>query len=527
MIRVNEIALSLDYDETALKKATAKKLNISIADIKYISLYKRSVDARKKDNVHFTATVDIKADNENKIVKKCKNAVFAEEYKYDLPKCRKLSKRPVIIGSGPCGMFAALILAQCGQNPIVIERGRDVDRRTKDVNEFWSGGVLDEKSNVQFGEGGAGTFSDGKLNTGTKDKRIRKVLEEFAENGSPKEILYLAKPHIGTDMLKKTVKNIREKIISLGGEYLFETRLTDIRSTDGRINAVVLERNNEVFTLETDNVILAIGHSARDTFKMLKEKNIAMEQKAFAMGVRIEHLQELINKSQYGSFWNDPNLSAADYKLAVHLSNGRGVFTFCMCPGGSVVAAASEHGRLVTNGMSEFARDKVNANSALLVGVNPDDFGSDDILAGVEFQRRLEEMAFNAGGENYHAPVQRVCDFLKKQKSVEIGSVVPSYPVGYTLTNLDICLPEYMTDSLREGIILMDKRLKGFADGDAVLTAVESRSSSPVRILRDENMQSVSLMGLYPCGEGAGYAGGIVSAAVDGIKAAEMILQFS
>ena len=527
MIRVNEIALSLDYDETALKKAAAKKLNISVADIKYISLYKRSVDARKKDNVHFTATVDIKADNENKIVKKCKNAVFAEEYKYDLPKCRKLSKRPVIIGSGPCGMFAALILAQCGQDPIVIERGRDVDRRTKDINEFWSGGVLDEKSNVQFGEGGAGTFSDGKLNTGTKDKRIRKVLEEFAENGSPKEILYLAKPHIGTDMLKKTVKNIREKIISLGGEYLFETRLTDIRSTDGKINAVVLERNNEVFTLETDNVILAIGHSARDTFKMLKEKNIAMEQKAFAMGVRIEHLQELINKSQYGSFWNDTNLSAADYKLAVHLSNGRGVFTFCMCPGGSVVAAASEHGRLVTNGMSEFARDKVNANSALLVGVNPDDFGSDDILAGVEFQRRLEEMAFNAGGENYHAPVQRVCDFLKKQKSVEIGSVVPSYSVGYTLTNLDICLPEYMTDSLREGIILMDKRLKGFADGDAVLTAVESRSSSPVRILRDEKMQSVSVKGLYPCGEGAGYAGGIVSAAVDGIKAAEMILQFS
>ena len=527
MIRLSDIKLPLDFDEYTLKKAAAKQLGVDAGTIRSAGIARRSIDARKKDNVHFTAIIDIKADNENKILKKCKNAVLVEEYKYDLPKCGKLPKRPVIIGSGPCGMFAALILAQCGQKPIIIERGRDVDSRTRDVDEFWSGGVLDEKSNVQFGEGGAGTFSDGKLNTGTKDKRIRKVLEEFAENGSPKEILYLAKPHIGTDMLKTTVKNIRQKIISLGGEYWFETKLTDIKFADGKINAVVLERNNETFTLETDNVILAIGHSARDTFEMLRDKNIAMEQKPFAMGVRIEHLQEMINKSQYGSFWNNKYLSAADYKLAVHLNNGRGVFTFCMCPGGSVVAAASEHGRLVTNGMSEFARDKINANSALLVGINPNDFGSSDILAGVQLQRRLEEMAFHAGGENYHAPVQRVCDFLKKQKSIETGSVIPSYQPGYTLTNLDICLPDFMADSLREGIVLMDKRLKGFADGDAVLTAVESRSSSPVRILRGENMQSVSVKGLYPCGEGAGYAGGIVSAAVDGIKAAEMILQFS
>ena len=527
MIRINEVALPLDYDESSLKKSAAKKLNVSLSEIQYVSVYKRSVDARKKDNVHFTATLDIKTDNENRILKKCRNAVLVEEYRYDLPVCHQLSKRPVIIGSGPCGLFAALVLAQCGQNPIVIERGRDVDSRTKAVSRFWTSGTLDETSNVQFGEGGAGTFSDGKLNTGTKDKRIRKVLLEFAEHGAPKEILYLAKPHIGTDMLKATVKNIRQTIISLGGEYFFETKLIHIKFSGGKINGVVLEKNGETFTLETDNVILAVGHSARDTFEMLKNTGIAMEQKPFAMGVRIEHLQELVNKSQYGAFWNNPCLSAADYKLAVHLSSGRGVFTFCMCPGGSVVAAASEHGRLVTNGMSEFARDKTNANSALLVGISPDDFGSDDILAGVRLQRQLEENAFRTGGENYHAPVQRVCDFLKKQKSVHIGSVVPSYQPGYTLTDLDLCLPEYMTNSLREGIILMDRKLKGFADGDAVLTAVESRSSSPVRILRDDTMQSVSLKGLYPCGEGAGYAGGIVSAAVDGIKAAEMILQFS
>lgn len=526
MIRINEVALSLDYNENSLKKAAAKKLNISVSEIQTVCIYKRSVDARKKENVHFTAALDVKVrENENKIAKKCRQAVIVEEYQYELPKCPKLAKRPIVIGSGPCGLFAGLILAQCGQNPIIIERGRDVDSRTKDVNLFWTGGTLDETSNVQFGEGGAGTFSDGKLNTGTKDSRIRKVLLEFAEHGAPKEILYLAKPHIGTDKLKATVKNIRQKIISLGGEYFFETKLTGIRSADGKVTAVELQRHGETFTLETEHLILAIGHSARDTFEMLYHNHIAMEQKPFAMGVRIEHLQELINKNQYGNFWNSPYLSAADYKLAVHLKSGRGVFTFCMCPGGSVVAAASESGRLVTNGMSEFARDKVNANSALLVGITPNDFGSDDILAGVHLQRRLEENAFKTGGENYHAPVQRVCDFLQKQKSVSVGSVIPSYQPGYTLTDLDLCLPEYMTDSLREGIILMDRKLNGFADGDAVLTAVESRSSSPVRILRDDTMQSVSLKGLYPCGEGAGYAGGIVSAAVDGIKAAEMILK--
>ena len=528
MIRINDISLPLDYNETTIKKAAAKKLKINISEIKYASLYKRSVDARKKNNVHFQATVDVKlGGKEQYIADKINSATIVEEYRYNLPVSKPLTQRPVVVGSGPCGLFAALILAQAGQQPILIERGRDVDSRTADVNKFWTDGTLDTASNVQFGEGGAGTFSDGKLTTGTKDSRTRKVLEEFVENGAPQEILYLAKPHIGTDKLKITVKNIRNKIISLGGEVLFETKLVGFKTKDDCIIGIETEHNGTKQTIPTDNVILAIGHSARDTFEMLVDSGIKMEQKAFSMGARIEHLQENINKQQYGQFWNSTYLSAADYKLAVHLKSGRGVYTFCMCPGGSVVAAASEENRLVTNGMSEFARDKTNANSALLVGINPDDFGSEDILAGVELQRKLEHQAFETGGGNYHAPVQRVCDFMQKQKSNSIGSVIPSYKPGYQLTSLDLCLPDYITDSMREGIILMDKRMNGFADGDAVLTAVESRSSSPVRILRNENMQSVSLKGLYPCGEGAGFAGGIISAAVDGIKAAEMILNLT
>ncbi len=525
MLRINDISLPLDYDDNTIKKVVAQKLRVNVSDIQYASLYKRSVDARKKNNVHFQATVDVKLSlKEKNIADKIRSAVWVEEYKYNLPKSKPLTQRPVIIGSGPCGLFAALILAEAGQNPIVIERGYDVDRRAQDVNRFWTNGVLDTKSNVQFGEGGAGTFSDGKLTTGTKDERTRKVLLEFVENGAPNEILYLAKPHIGTDKLRDTVKNIRNKIISLGGEVLFETKLTRLRIKDGKIIGIETEKNGTKQIIPTDNIILAIGHSARDTFKMLEDNGIKMEQKAFSIGARIEHLQENINKQQYGEFWNSPYLSAADYKLAVHLKSGRGVYTFCMCPGGSVIAVASEKGRLVTNGMSEFARDGVNANSAILVGITPNDFGSNNVLAGIELQRRLESNAFKCGGENYYAPVQRVCDFIKRQKSKSLGSVIPSYKPGYELTNLDLCLPQYITDSIREGIQLMNNRLNGFSDGDAVLTATESRSSSPVRILRNENMQSVSVSGLYPCGEGAGFAGGIISAAVDGIKAAEMIL---
>lgn len=525
MIRINGISLPLDYEEEDLTKYAAESLKINRSNIERVSLNKRSIDARKKNNIRFNASLNVFVKgNENSIIRKCSGATVVEEYKYILPTRKIIDKPPIIIGSGPCGLFAALILAQAGQKSIVLERGRDVDNRSSDVNRFRSVGELDTTSNIQFGEGGAGTFSDGKLNTGTKDGRIRKILEEFVNHGAPEDILYLAKPHIGTDRLRTAIKNIREKIISLGGTVMFETRVTDIESRNGKITAVIAEQNGNKIKLYSDNVILAVGHSARDTFEMLVGNKIKMEQKPFSIGVRIEHLQENINKAQYGDYYKNIHLPAADYKLAVHLESGRGVYTFCMCPGGYVVAAASEKGRLVTNGMSEYARDGINANSAVLVGINPKDFGSEEILAGVAVQRRLEESAFSLGGENYSAPVQRVCDFLNKVPSSAVGSVIPSYKPGYTLTNLNECLPEFITDSLREGLLILDRKLKGFADGDAVLTAVESRSSSPVRILRNEKMQSVSMEGLYPCGEGAGYAGGIMSAAVDGIKAAEMIL---
>lgn len=528
MIRINNISLPLDYSSDDLKKLAAKALRISSKDINRVALYKRSIDARKKNQVHFEASLDVYTHlNEQQLVRKNPKAILAEEYQYELPPCKRLKKRPVIVGSGPCGLFAALILAQAGQQPLLLERGRDVDSRTKDVQQFWQGSDLDPVSNVQFGEGGAGTFSDGKLNTGTKDSRIRKVLQEFVRHGAPEDILWLAKPHIGTDKLRTTVKNIRQEIIALGGEVWFQTRMTGLLQQNGILTGITALRDGTPIRLETGHVILAVGHSARDTFAMLKESGIAMQQKPFSMGVRIEHLQEQINRQQYGDCWKNPHLPAADYKLAVHLSSGRGVYTFCMCPGGTVVAAASERGRLVTNGMSEYARDGVNANAAVLVGIDPSDFGSEDILAGVTLQRQIEESVFRAGGENYHAPVQRLTDFLGGRPSSSVGSVIPSYQPGYTLTDLHHCLPEMFTSSLHEGILLMDQKLSGFADGDAILTAVESRSSSPVRMLRDETMQSVSLRGFYPCGEGAGYAGGIMSAAADGIKAAEKILQQS
>ncbi|MEE1060264.1 MAG: FAD-dependent oxidoreductase [Ruminococcus sp.] len=527
MIRLNNIHLPLAYNDDLVLSKASKALGVEKKAIKSCTIFRRSVDARKKDNIFFMTTLDVTlAGNEEKVCRRCKNAVIAKPYEYTIEKYTSTT-RPLVVGAGPAGLFAALILAQSGAKPILVERGKDVDSRTNDVNKFWTEGILDETSNVQFGEGGAGTFSDGKLNTGTKDSRQRKVLEEFVTHGAPDEILYNAKPHIGTDKLKTTVKNIRNEIISLGGQVLFETKLTEFETKDNQIIAAEVEHFGKKEKLETDSIILAIGHSARDTFEMIHSKGLPIEAKAFSVGARIEHLRENIDKSQYGKFAKNKNLGAASYKMNVHLENGRGVYTFCMCPGGKVVNASSEKNRLVTNGMSEFARNEVNSNAALLVGVYPEDFRSENPLAGMYFQRELEEKAFIAGGENYNAPVQRVADFLENKASTKLGEVIPSIGPDYTLTNLDKCLPDFVTASMRQAITQMDKKLCGFANGDAILTGAETRSSSPIRILRNDNLESVAVRGLYPCGEGAGYAGGIISAAVDGIKCAEKIIEKS
>lgn len=525
MIRINNVHLPLDYTEDTVRKNAAKHLRIDECAIKSCNIFRRSVDARKKDNIYFLTSVDVVLNtNEDKIIRKCKNAQIVKPYHYDVSKWSG-DTSPIVVGSGPAGLFAALILAQSGAKPILIERGKDIDNRTADVNAFWTNGKLNSQSNVQFGEGGAGTFSDGKLNSGTKDMRQRKVLEEFVSHGAPDEILYNAKPHIGTDKLKITVKNIRQEIIELGGQVMFETQLTDFNAKDGKIVSAIVCKNNKTEIIETDNIILAIGHSARDTFEMLYDKKIPIEAKSFSVGARIEHLREHIDRSQYGKFAGNKRLGAANYKMNIHLENGRGVYTFCMCPGGRVVNASSEEGRLVTNGMSEFSRNETNSNSALLVGVNPDDFAGEHPLKCMHFQRELEEKAFSLGGGDYSAPVQRVTDFLHRQKSTQLGEVVPSIGPNFSLSDISTIFPEYITESMKQGIVSMEAKLKGFDNGDAILTAVESRSSSPVRILRNnETLESVAIKGLYPCGEGAGYAGGIISAAVDGLKCAEKII---
>ncbi len=527
MIRINDIALPLGYDNETLLKLTAKEINCKISDITDLKLVKRSVDARKKSNVHFKASVEIKVKNEQKILKKLpqNKALSVYEAVYKIPVPTKEMKRPVIVGFGPAGMFAALTLAQSGLKPVVIERGSDCDSRIKAIEEFHNIRVLDENSNVQFGEGGAGTFSDGKLTTGIRDIRIRHVFEAFVKFGAPKEIMYLAKPHIGTDMLRIVIKNIRKEIIRLGGEVIFNAKLIDYSVSDNRVASAIYEKDGKINEIGTDNIILAIGHSARDTFEMLNKKNLPMSQKNFAMGVRIEHLQADVNKSLYGEFYNHPALSAADYKYVAHLPNGRALYTFCMCPGGYVVGAASEKDSVVTNGMSHFSRDGENANSALLVNTEPRDFGSDYVLAGMELQRKIEKAAFIAGGSNYNAPATLVGDFLKGNISTAFGKIKPTYKPGVTFAKPESYLPDFIVNTLREGLPIIAKKADFFKEEDAIITGAETRSSSPVRITRSENLMSTAVKGLYPCGEGAGYAGGIVSAAVDGIKCSEAVIE--
>ncbi|MDF2557655.1 MAG: hypothetical protein K0R71_1483 [Bacillales bacterium] len=526
VLRISNIKLRADFDPSKEKQLLELKIKkiLKIKQDKMItfSISKKSIDAREKNNVLLVYSVDVKVENET-LYAGIKDVSFFEPIEYVIKKTPKRITRPIVVGSGPAGLFCALILAEQGLNPIVVEQGMDVDRRKMAVEKFWKYGVLDPNSNVQFGEGGAGTFSDGKLTTGIKNTRIPKVLKEFVEAGAPKEISYLSKPHIGTDILITVVRNIRKKIERLGGEVRFETKMKELNIENGEIRGVVLENQGNAEAIETDAVVLAIGHSARDTFYMLKDSGVDMIPKAFAVGVRIEHFQKDIDLQQYGNFAKSPILGASDYKLNAHLPNGRGVFTFCMCPGGHVVAAASEENAVVSNGMSYSTRSGENANSALLVSVTPNDFNG-DVLAAVEFQRKLERKAFELGGGNYFAPVQLVGDFLSDTGSKQLGDIIPTYSPGVTPTDLRECLDDFIIDSLKDGLRVLDKKLAGFMKHDAVLTAVESRSSSPVTIKRNQLSYESNIKGLYPCGEGAGYAGGITSSAVDGIKCAEALM---
>jgi len=524
MIRLTNIKLPLDHDEQALSDAILKTLEISADQLLDFTVFRRGYDARKKNTIFLMYTLDVETTQNDALLDKFIanqhiKATPDMRYQFVAQAPEDLKERPVIIGFGPCGLLAGLVLAQMGYKPLILERGKAVRERTKDTFGFWRKKELNTESNVQFGEGGAGTFSDGKLYSQVKDPKhySRKVLNEFVEAGAPDEILYVSKPHIGTFRLVSMVEKMRAKIIELGGEIRFSARVDDLDISNGQITGVTLASGEKI---HSKHIAFAIGHSARDTFQMLHDKKVYIEAKPFSVGFRIEHQQSTIDQARFGRNAGNPILGAADYKLVHHCKNGRSVYSFCMCPGGTVVAATSEEKRVVTNGMSQYSRNERNANSAVVVGIEPSDYPGGP-LAGLDFQRTLESQAYVLGGENYDAPAQRVGDFLKGKSSETLGSVKPSYTPGIKLTDLSQALPDFCIEAIREAIPAFNRKIKGFALDDAILTGVETRTSAPINIKRGADYQSINTKGLFPAGEGAGYAGGIMSAAIDGIKIAE------
>ncbi|MEZ9702318.1 NAD(P)/FAD-dependent oxidoreductase [Vibrio sp. 10N.261.46.E12] len=527
MIRLTEIKLPLDHEESAIQEAIEAKLGINSDQVLSFNIFKRGYDARKKSKILLIYTLDVLVENEAELLEQFISDPHVKvtpdmEYKFVAKAIENQTERPVVIGFGPCGLFAGLVLAQMGFNPIIVERGKEVRERTKDTFGFWRKRTLNTESNVQFGEGGAGTFSDGKLYSQVKDPKHygRKVIEEFVAAGAPEEILYVSKPHIGTFKLVTMIEKMRASIIELGGEIRFSTRVDDIHMEDGQITGLTLSNGEEI---KSRHVVLAVGHSARDTFEMLYDRGVYMEAKPFSVGFRIEHKQSMIDEARFGKNAGNPILGAADYKLVHHCKNGRTVYSFCMCPGGTVVAATSEEGRVVTNGMSQYSRAERNANSAIVVGIDPERDYPGDALAGIRLQRELESGAYVLGGENYDAPAQKIGDFLKGRDPSAIGEVQPSFTPGIHLTDISKALPDFAIEAIREAIPAFEKKIKGFSTPDGLLTGVETRTSSPVCIKRGKDFQSINLKGFYPAGEGAGYAGGILSAGIDGIKAAEAL----